>query len=278
MKMSKIKSILIPSDFSTCSNNALPYAFDLAKKSDASYCLLNVYTTPLGRLYKSNDKLKLNTLSELKQLSKRANISADKVRLEAVEGNVKKEIAIAATELNASLIVIGTRGKTNDRDIFLGSIAKSLVQNAECPVLSIPDEADFKGISKILYATELKYDETEIVNYIIELAKLYDATVVISHVDQSKETKEWSLDMLKDIVDSTSYSKIEYDEIVNSNIEEGINQTIEKHKPDMLAMTTCTGSLIDSIFHFSLTNRMLMHTNTPLLSFKRTINSTIFLS
>jgi nucleotide-binding universal stress UspA family protein len=40
-----------------------------------------------------------------------------------------------ATDSGADLVILGTRGKTNLRDVLLGSTAEHVVQDAQCSVL-----------------------------------------------------------------------------------------------------------------------------------------------
>ena len=84
---------------------------------------------------------------------------------------------------------MGTKGESADRGLFMGSITKAIIQHSPCPVLAIPEEASFRPVHKIVYATDLRQDETKVINYLVDFAKMYDATLVILHVDHEKKLK-----------------------------------------------------------------------------------------
>ena len=64
------------------------------------------------------------------------------VPLKVVNGThaVPELIATAAREVEADLIVVGTHGWGGFRETMLGSVARGLLHEAFCPVLSIPPE------------------------------------------------------------------------------------------------------------------------------------------
>lgn len=273
-----MKKILFPTDFSDNAKNALPYAIDLIKKNKGELTLLNVFEVPFmapSNAFTTREEtisivtseLKKVALDKLNEVVVEENISEIDFACKAIDGGVQDEILEHAVKENVDLIVMGTKGESAKRGLFMGSVAKGVIQRSPCPVLAIPAEASFTAISKIVYATDLKTDETATVEYLVNFAKTYDATLVILHIDHENDLKEWSIDLLMDIVGNIKYPKIAFKEVVLNNVTEGINKYIEEHKPDMLAMTTHTTSLFNKIFHKSITKEMLLQTHIPLLAF-----------
>ena len=71
---------------------------------------------------------------------------ADKARSEGVETRTSttplfpsEAIASTAEEMGADLIVMGTRGLTGLKHVFLGSVAERTLRIAPCPVLTLRD-------------------------------------------------------------------------------------------------------------------------------------------
>lgn len=279
--MDNLKNILLPTDFSENAKNAIPYAIDLIKKNNAKLSLLHVYNIPLMAptdIFTTSDNIMTYSITEdvrklssdkLKKIINNNQLSGIKHRCFIREGDVQNKIIKIIKKEAIDVIVMGTKGESTKRDLFMGSITKAIIQHATCPILVIPEKATFNTISKIVYATDLQQDESNMINYLVEFAKMYNANLVILHIDHDENIKKWSIDLLKDIINKSNYPKIDYKEIVLNDVVEGINNYVAEFKPDILSMTTNITTLFDKIFHKSLTKELLLHTHIPLLTFNR---------
>lgn len=279
--MDNLKNILLPTDFSENAKNAIPYAIDLIKKNNAKLSLLHVYNIPLMAptdIFTTSDNIMTYSITEdvrklssdkLKKIINNNQLSRIKHRCFIREGDVQNKIIKIIKKEAIDLIVMGTKGESAKRDLFMGSITKAIIQHATCPILAIPEKATFNTISKIVYATDLQQDESNMINYLVKFAKMYNANLVILHIDHDENIKKWSIDLLKDIINKSNYPKIDYKEIILKDIVEGINNYVAEFKPDILSMTTNSTTLFDKIFHKSLIKELLLHTHIPLLTFNR---------
>jgi nucleotide-binding universal stress UspA family protein len=149
----KLKSILLPMDFSPSAQKALHYALSFAEQFGATITLLNVvepavYPTEFGYIPVEIDALhKTMNASARERLAK---LAAEQVppRFRANTlvrvGTPYHEITTAAKELNVDLIVIATHGYTGLKHVLLGSTAERVVRHAPCPVLTVRErEHDF---------------------------------------------------------------------------------------------------------------------------------------
>jgi nucleotide-binding universal stress UspA family protein len=50
-------------------------------------------------------------------------------------GNAAEEVLLAARELSADMIVVGSHGHTGMKRLLLGSVSERIVREAECPVI-----------------------------------------------------------------------------------------------------------------------------------------------
>jgi len=139
-----LKTILAPLDFSDFSNNALDVAADLASRLGAELVLVSVVQAipdlPAGvSIFKEGEYDQSLHDAAAKRLSNlAAGLSAKniKVRTEIGTANdVGMEIVRIAEDEHADMIVIATHGMTGWRRIPFGSVAKKVVEEAECPVL-----------------------------------------------------------------------------------------------------------------------------------------------
>lgn len=141
----RIKSILVPLDFSPPSMKALDHAVSLARQFKARLTLLHV-VEPVATpdfaasfpLIMEDDKLMAAAKSELERAVKLARIPRGLVEKILVRfGRSFHEIAGAARSRKVDLIVISTHGYTGLKHALLGSTAERVVRHAPCPVLVV---------------------------------------------------------------------------------------------------------------------------------------------
>lgn len=122
------EKILVPTDFSRYSQNVLECISELPGHRDV--VLLNViHRTPISRSWDPASEVEnANEMIEKQKLylqSLRFNV---KTRVETImEGDPAKVIQKVADEENASLIVMGARGKGRVRGLLLGSVSKNVL-------------------------------------------------------------------------------------------------------------------------------------------------------
>jgi nucleotide-binding universal stress UspA family protein len=156
----KIRRILVPIDFSSCSKKALQYAIPFAKQFEARLSLLYV-----GQGYYLLPELASAELSTYK-LSERADTAAKLATFATKEipptiavdilvrnGQPALEIADVAQENGADLIIISTHGYFGIKHVWFGSIAEQVVRHASCPVLVVR-ESEHEFLAEELCAEE----------------------------------------------------------------------------------------------------------------------------
>lgn len=148
--MKPFKKILIASDFSEYSKEALRYGADLARLYDGSVLVVHVYqpidyALPDGYMMFTPAQM-TRMMSEIEQRlakDKQDALAAGAPRVETSLpiGKAAFEIVEAAREGDCDLIVMGTHGRTGLSHVFLGSTAERVVRTAPCPVLTVRSEA-----------------------------------------------------------------------------------------------------------------------------------------
>ena len=134
-------TILVATDFSDGSGEALQFAIALAKQWGARLDLLHVIEVGVedpfgGHIYGSDHHSAVDRM--LTRLVSRVEASGVACTPKIVEGNAATEITDRARTLGADMIVVGTHGRTGLAHIVLGSIAERVVRHATCPVLTVP--------------------------------------------------------------------------------------------------------------------------------------------
>jgi universal stress protein A len=132
--------IIFPTDFSTASDIALPYATDMAKARGATLMIVHVEEPPFaycgGELYYGVPGPDENMLAAmLAQL--RPSDPAVPFERRMLVGEPAHAIIKLARDENADLIVMGSHGRAGFGRVLLGSIAELIVRRATCPVLVV---------------------------------------------------------------------------------------------------------------------------------------------
>lgn len=143
--------ILVGIDGSEASIDASRYAIDIAKKYNSQLIALFVLhvhgvrsisstfiTAPTSRieLFEKEKKEAQELLDKVKIEAQREDVE---LRTEIVEGSASVEGSIVdfAENEGASLIVVGTRGKSGFKRLLLGSVASGVITYAHCPVMVV---------------------------------------------------------------------------------------------------------------------------------------------
>jgi nucleotide-binding universal stress UspA family protein len=141
---SAVRRILVATDFSDGSDEALAQAIELGKQADGLLDIVYVRELgggefPFGPLY-PEDTSGVIAYADL-ELARRRDRVTDaglQCHYRCLEGSPAKEIVRRAEETNADLIVVGTHGRRGLAHAMLGSVAERVVQLATCPVLTVP--------------------------------------------------------------------------------------------------------------------------------------------
>jgi len=199
------KRILLPTDFSAASAQAIPYAVSFARQFGASITLVYVVPTSLPA-----ELSHIGIVLEEKRLAKEAETTLAKVRARdlptdvAVEnivlsGGPNCEICKAAEELGIDLIVMSTHGHMGLKHALLGSTTERVVHHAPCPVLTVrePDlSIRFPGdtpcrFQRILVPTDFSKASVDAIRHAAWFARLCHGGITLLHVVESPNYPTW---------------------------------------------------------------------------------------
>jgi nucleotide-binding universal stress UspA family protein len=146
--MSRIRTIVHPTDFSRASTPAFKRAVEMAKDNRAQLLVVHVlapavpimtadgYVSP--KVYEDMEAAaRAGAQKQLQRLAEQAKRSGVRVRPLLLEGVAHERIVQAARSRKADLVVIGTHGRTGFARFFLGSVASRVLAIAPCPVLTV---------------------------------------------------------------------------------------------------------------------------------------------
>src|SRR5690606_10742466 len=139
-----IKQILVPTDFSISSENALEVAAAIAKHHDAEIILPHTVGRADDLATRSEQHEVFNASYFMRYAEQRFNRLMEKEYLQCVqitdtEHNYVNfsEINTVSREVRAHLIVMGSHGATGLKEVFVGSNTEKVVRTSDVPVLVI---------------------------------------------------------------------------------------------------------------------------------------------
>ena len=139
--------ILVPIDFSQTARLALDWALEYAQKTPSELHVVHVIEVAARDLIPGQEKNVEQEMAKARtavsrELEKWAPDAEARARIGTVVnhiafGHAASEILLVAERVGATLIVIGTHGRTGIARFLVGSVAEKVVRHADCPVVCV---------------------------------------------------------------------------------------------------------------------------------------------
>ena len=138
--------IVVPTDFSGCSEEAWALARRIAGAVGAEIVLVHVFVEPpsygeasfpVDSVWQVIESARKWVEQELEKWADAARENGISVRTLVRTGSPYQEIVDLATDERADLVVMGTHGRSGMSRLLLGSVADRIIRLAPCPVLTV---------------------------------------------------------------------------------------------------------------------------------------------
>jgi nucleotide-binding universal stress UspA family protein len=150
----RMKTMLVPVDFSSCSREGLRYAIAFADEFGAKIILL--HSTYVGYIYScegtaiydipSLQKAARETAErKMRDLVRSVNFGAVRFETAFTDGSPVIDICAFAKIHDVDLIITSTHGFTGFTHVLIGSIAEQVVRHAPCSVLVVPSHPHIRA-------------------------------------------------------------------------------------------------------------------------------------
>jgi|GEM_PF-1135368 len=278
-------NILVPTDFSLEAENATQVAVQLSKKFNSCLNLLHIveFDEPstinidLSREIEWTSisqklKVKIKSARQALQLSIVLHGIVRHKRNEMkpliVLGNPLKQIEDNISNIEADLVVMGTRGLWGYSEVLLGSNTEWVMRRALCPVVTIKDVAGEDNFSKIL----VWWAEDRVNSKFLDTIKLFqlafNSKVYFIHVmTKGKMQREDMIKRkLKDSLEGYNIPQSEWVSMSHHSVEEGILEFADELEPCTIATTTTKHSVLGRLFTKSFSGDMVNHAKHPVLT------------
>ena len=268
------QNILLPTDFSDNSWNAIIYALKLYAEEECTFYLLNSIKMKASTASNLSNKLKRvihergkEDLLELKDQAEKTNLNANHdFEIILSSEDLEQSIDTAIDKYHINLVVMGTKGSTGAKEFFFGSNTVKIIEQVKlCPVLVVPDEYDFIPPKEIAFPTDFNrfYSFLEL-KPLMDLADLYNSKIRIFHINEEKvlsETQEHNFKTLKESLKDYEHDFYWMPEYTKK--EEVINNFIKDLDINILAMVNYKHSFIEKITKEPVIKKIGFHPIIP---------------
>lgn len=282
--MNKIYNILFATDFSKESNNAFDYTLHLASHLKANITVIHIALPALiaGDGAMLIPPVVLDTEnsagSDLAHFvaTGLANFNNQVAFIPTVHqilrfGDAGVVICNAAQEQSFDLIVAGVRDNYDNIERYLGGTAHYISAYAHCPVLLVPPMIQWKPIQSVLYASDLSSVQPYRIWELMQFLSPFIPTYHITHVRTPKrEAGDLYLYELEQFLKQhdTIHLEVNFHELIQNSVEEGLHQGMELWDVDLLAMYSPRHSSLYLLFSESQSQNVIGKTKIPLLFLK----------
>ncbi|MBL0234695.1 MAG: universal stress protein [Chitinophagaceae bacterium] len=273
-----MKNILVPTDFSAESINAVEYAADMASSLNLSLNLVHIYQPPTSayaelpmppvEMEKSLDELEAH-LEQLHLSMEKRTAGKVPVKMELRVGNIRTEILDIAKETEPMIVVMGSHGAGKMERLLLGSHTLWASKHLPCPLIIVPGGVKFEKIARIGLAWNYRpLKDMAPLNKIRDLVKAFDAElhVICIMKNSSDRLSDKLLTEANRFQEEFSEMKTHYSFIVDKEVSRSILEFSEKQNLDMMIVIPSKHDLIGTMIHHSESKQMALHSKWPLLS------------
>lgn len=274
-----MKRILLPTDFSDNAFNAIRYAVQFFKDETCTFCLLNTFTPVsynVGYLienpmpYGMEDIALMNSKREIERIEEKITeeFPNPKHSFERVSAFnlLVNEIADTVEKFDIDLIIMGTKGATGAKEIFIGTHTMYTIKKAKCPVLAVPSGFEYEKPKEILFPTDYHLHDTNpflpLLKYICshQQSKLHILNAYYGV--QLDESQEKTKDFLDNYFEGIAHTFHIAD---GMDVMEAVEDFQKNNIINLLVMIHNKHSFFENLLFKPVINQIAYHTNIPFL-------------
>jgi len=174
------KPILIPTDFTVIAQYAIELAVPLARFTNSGIVLVHIVKKAI----------------EIPDATAKVELEADRasrdhgVTVKGIvrEGTIFTTIAETVTELDASLVLMGTHGVKGMQKLT-GSWALKVIVTSKVPIIVVQTNPRRRAIERIVFPIDYKRENREKIGWAYYIAKMFNSKVFILRAEHARDKK-----------------------------------------------------------------------------------------
>ena len=285
VKLSRIaiSKILLATDFSHESQNALKCAISLAKRYESklflAHAISGAASLPTADVWPAlPDVEQRDAEKSMAQLEQSKDLQSLPHEVVMQTGETWEVLSRLVSDQNIDLIVMGTHGSGGIDKLMLGSTAEKVVRHATCPVLTVGPRVRWLSLERfgnILYATDFSSGSLRALNYALSLAEEDRAELTMLHVIENNPTSdaeliEWKRrdgerlsQLVASEIDLPSHPEMEVE--VGDPAEEVV-RLADARNADLIVMGSHPSGAVSTHLPWTTLHHVLQHAHCPVLT------------
>lgn len=268
-----IKKILVPTDYSKASLNALEFAITIAASNNACLQILHVHDTVSG-----DDNTAANEKAGLIREAMAGNFQQTygvKAEIIFTEGIVGHAIVKTVFENKIDLVIMGSHGAAGYRRLFIGGNSYYTIKRAACTVLLIPEHNNWSEFGKILLPVRQEHISPKLFAFIHALTRHNTKKCLLHIVELAQYEKKNASAVLSAIVQESKkqYEKTKVDIALSNgkskDIAEFVLQRSNSINADLIVISQGVDLASNPFFVGPFSQKIINHAQTPVLSMLR---------
>lgn len=270
-----MKKILVPCDFSAQAVDAFRFALDVSAQSKGEIHLVNVIEVPVVHdsllmpihtfeesLFK---ELRDKTEKQFAKLREKYAKEFKKIKTTVLFGPPSSMILDYVEEKDIDIVIMGTKGASGVKEVFIGSNAEKIVRKVTCPVLTIKKYVK-SPIKNIVFPNTLHQDQEELVMRVKALQNFFKATLHIVWINTPSNFTRDTIthNRLKDFAKRFMLKDFTLN-IFNDPYEEtGVMNFTNMIGADMIAIGTHSRKGLSHLLNGSVAEDIVNHVDCPI--------------
>ncbi|MCM4173299.1 universal stress protein [Arenibacter sp. TNZ] len=274
-----MKTILIPTDFSSSAKHAIDYALNLYKCERANFYFLHAYADEVYGPYKTNGESTFEHQKETLKNNIDKSLQDLTQNLAAREHNPKhtyKTLSVFDTlvdavndwvnKINVDLVIMGTKGQTDSKKITFGSHTVQVFKYVQCPVLAVPLDCKFHQPKKILFPTDymLPYKRREL-KLLDTLASEFKSKIHCLYISDFEDLSPRQIDNQRFLRETLANALLYFERCPTTNKAEAIMDFINKNDMHLLVMVNSRHSFLEDMLYRSTVDEIGLRLKLPFL-------------
>lgn len=272
--------ILVPTDFSDNAWSAALYSLKLYANTPCTFYFSHAWTFlnsgSRGHISPSYiEPLIENAKEQLEALKEKAKLEStnSEHQFETIfsYGSLMDSVEFANKEHNIDLVVMGTKGATGAKKIFLGSNAVTVINKVRrAPVLLVPKKSKFETPKKILFPNAFSRFFGEEIKRVKQLAQLHGSSIDILHINKKDTLTDLQNANLESLKAELADFKFNFNWLPDYNSKAiAITDFIKENDINILTMINYEHSFIENLVKEPIIKKLGFHSKIPFMVIPR---------